>query len=112
MPVGCTLLVNLWNAGGPQPRLLAEVSAQDVEFASVPASGDRIRAGSLGVVMESFHGLAVVDRVEQAPRLPFDLAPQRARTVVVVNIALTRDVTGAEFDRLVDVGWTVIAQPL
>ncbi|MGO4957308.1 hypothetical protein ACTQ49_08550 [Luteococcus sp. Sow4_B9] len=104
----CTLLVNIWNVQGG-PRLQAEVSAQEVEFASIPASGDRLRAGSLGAAMGSLMGLPTIDRVEHAPRLPFEDGGHRtARTVVVVNLALSRELATDELDRIVDAGWTVI----
>lgn len=111
-PVVCSLLVNIWHVAGdehPRSTLQAEVMAEDVEFASVPASGDHLRAGALGSAMGSLMGLPVIDRVEHAPRLPFDQGYSRARTVVVVNLALVRALEPRELDALVDAGWTVIA---
>lgn len=110
MPL-CTLLVNIWQVGDGLPaRLQAEASAQEVDFAAIPASGDRLRAGSFGRAMGSLMGLPTIDRVEHAPRLPFDDGGHAtARTVVVVNLALGAPVTQAQFDRIVEAGWTVIA---
>ncbi|GAB2486134.1 hypothetical protein GCM10027030_20260 [Luteococcus sediminum] len=104
------MLVNIWQVGeGVPARLQAEASAQEVDFAAIPAWGDRLRSGSLGAVMGSLMGLPTIDRVEHAPRLPFDDGGHHtARTVVVVNLALTSPVTTAQWDRIVEAGWTLI----
>lgn len=111
MGVLCTLVVNIWHvstAQHPQATVQAEAMCEDVEFASVPASGDRLRAGALGVSMESLMGLATVDRVEHAPKLPFNEGWPRAKTVVVVNLTMVRDITPEEADQISSAGWTLV----